>query len=219
MANYRRRKAQRSWGGQFDNDLVSPEKSMKLVWEAVSVRGMDFVDVARVVGTTRSTVADIYYSRRKRVTREMEQRIVVALSSQALGRRPKPHDTLETEPYRWMMYGLHAQGWRQQDLQQILLAHGKTAGWVRWLAVKPLVRRRSIEDLKWLVHHVGDKRGPSKSNRALMQTLGHFPLIHYTEEGDLIESSLLPEQRAALRRIQSKHGRKSSGGHGPRPHP
>lgn len=219
MQGYRRRKAEARWGKEHPTDMVSPEVGAKLIWHAVSVEGMTFVDVMHATGVWKETVAKIYYQKVSHIQRRTHDKLVAGLDREDLMATRGPESLIDARKYNWVIGCLHAQGWRQDDLTQLLREAGFEFNVRHHTRHRFMIKKRNAEAIEWLMNTVQDKKGPSLQTRTRTQNQGIFPLIHYTEDGELIESSLLPEQRAILKRVQSKHGDPSSGnyGHGPRP--
>lgn len=214
MARYRKNTALRQWGHQLPSDLVDQETAVKLVWEATSVRGLNFMDIVRLTGVSKKTIEDIYHQRtaRGKITRRTHDRIVKGLAREIrLDLHEGKSDTslVDLDQYRWILYGLYAQGWTGDHLVQILKKAGRPHGWMIHHYEKTQIRLGNVKHLLWLAELIGDRQGPSRENKTRMRNRGHFPLIHYTETGRLIESSLTPEQKAAYRRVQSEHGEAS----------
>lgn len=216
MRNWRRRKAEKSWGAQLLTDRVSPEQSEKAIWSARQDLGLTFAEIGRACGISKQSVEDIYYQRRKWVTRRTEESVLAAYGPEAVLQRVfDPRQRIPWDDHKWKIYGLMAQGWTSKNLAQILAADGRSAGWVQHLSDRTYVYHSTLEHVDWLVELIGDRRGPSRGNPSRIKKLGYFPLIHYTEDGELIRESLTKEQRAG--RVRSKHGKPSSSRHGPGP--
>lgn len=204
MKKYRRRIAMREWGNSFPTDLVSPETACKLIWDAVSVRGMSFREVARLCGIDRQTVSEIFHQKRDRILKDTEEIIIRNLDKDHVPRAFDGGSLVDAHPYHHVILGLHAQGWREMDMLAMLRQHGFNTGFFRHSKERPLILYRNAKAITWLKEKIGDRRGPSRQTAKTMEKRGIFPLIHYTEDGQLIVDSLLPEQRAALRRSQRR---------------
>jgi hypothetical protein len=216
METYRKREAARVYGKTYDIDLINPEETCKLIWDAWAVRGLTFVQMAAMTGIQKDTLRAIYHQRRRRITRATHEKIVKGLAEPR--RAMKPTTLVDADPHRWKISCLLAQGWRQKDLEKILGDNGKPTGWLRNVPDTVQFTYRTVKLIDWLVNVIGDRHGPSRSTANRMLRLGFFPLIHYTENGQLIVSSLTPEQLELYKRVQSIHGESSGRGNGPRPH-
>jgi hypothetical protein len=213
MRQLRRRNAARQYGVTYDSDRLDPEIAVKLIWEASSVRGLTYIQIAEKCGIARATVSDLYHQRRPYVLRGTQDKIVAGLSDDRPPRYTKGQKVLKDD-FSWMVRSLQAQGWRREDLIQMLKDAGRPRGFFRHYDTVPLLTRQSAKQILWLAETIGDRRGPSSLTAKRMLARGFFPLIHYTENGELIESSLTPDQKAMLRRVQSSHGKSASSGDG-----
>lgn len=219
QAHYRRNKAEREWGVLKPRDRISPEASEKALWSARHDIGLTLNEIARGTGLSKRSVHEIYRGQRKYVERATEEKILAAYGPNAVVKRKLTgREPVSWDGEKWKIYALFAQGWTQATLRNILKDAGRQHGFIDHLSGdREHIEIQSFKQIDWLVETVGDRRGPSKINPTHYQRLGIFPLIHYTENGELIRESLTKEQRA--RRVRSKHGKPSSRrhGHGPRP--
>lgn len=190
MSDYRRRKAEKKWGATHDSDLMSPERCEKLIWDAYSVRGMTLAEITRVCGINKQTTSAIFNQQREHVTREIHDRIVAGLERGYTMRHREPTTLVDAYKYTWMIWCLHAQGWRETDLMEMLRAGGRNSGFIRHAKNNPQIQWRNAQSILWLAEKIGDRHGPSKQTAAMMRKRGIYPLIHYTEDGELIESSI-----------------------------
>lgn len=213
MRQWRRRKAARAYGYQYSTDRIDPEEATKLIWEASAVRGLAHWQIAEICGIARQTVSDIYHQKRPYIERVTHDKIVASLTGDIRTPRTAGQKVLK-DHYSWMIRCLQAQGWRRTDLIQMLKDNGRPRGFFRHYDTVPLLTRQSAKQIVWLAETIGDRRGPSSITAMRMQKRGYFPLIHYTENGEIIESSLTPDQKACFRRVQSTHGESSSGDYG-----
>lgn len=198
----RRRKVAQQWGEFAPSTRVSPAKSRQLLRHAVDKQGLTLTEVARLLGNHRSSLAHIYHGRAKFVALGTEQaleRVIHINSPTPVFRAPGPYELVPNKDWYWMYRGLIAQGWRKKDLRQILDSAGRNSSWLLKVSNSQILYSSYLE-LKWLVELIGDKRGPYPTNTAVMMKLyGHFPLIHYSEEGKLLRDSLTREQKAHVR--------------------
>jgi hypothetical protein len=213
MKQWRRRKAARAFDVEFPTDRIDPETAVKLIWDASSVRGLTYVQISQKCGISRATVSDLYHQRRPYIERATHDKIVAGLSDERPPRYTKGQKVLKSD-FAWMVRCLQAQGWRREDLIQMLKDAGRPRGFFRHYDTVPLLTRQSAKQIVWLAETIGDRRGPSSQTAKRMQARGFFPLIHYTENGELIESSLTPDQKVLRRRVQSSHGESASSGDG-----
>lgn len=109
------------------------------------------------------------------------------------------------EEWDWLWKGLLAQGWDRRSLRELLEGDGRSAEFLTNMARKTGMVRSSYENLVWLVKTVGDKRGPSTRNANWMLREGHYPLIHYTEDGKLLVNSITAEQAKLRSRLLREH--------------
>lgn len=199
---YRLNSAKRRWGVDVPTTRVDPGPACKAVWDASSVRGLTLNEIARVTGVVSQTVQDIYHQRRSWITREVEEKILSKYGpdAQYTERAMAPNQLVDLQEHTWKLHGLFAQGWTITLLKERLKEEGLSHGWLSCHTTQSLqFRYESLQALDWLVEVIGDRHGPSKVNKQRMTRRGHFPLIHYTDEGKLIRASLTQEQRAAGR--------------------
>lgn len=202
MSNWRRRKAERVWGKSHPSDLVSPERCEKLIWDAYSVKGMTIADISRITTLKKQTISSLFHGDRKYVTRATEEKIAGALDRDHVTRVHEPMTLVDAAPHKWILYALHAQGWRERDIELILKRNGKHTGFVRHVKDgRGQIQWRTAQALQWLAEYIGDRKGPSRQTAAAMRKRGYFPLIHYSETGNLLVSSLTPEQRQFIQRL------------------
>jgi hypothetical protein len=202
MQDYRRRNAEKSWGKEFSTDLVSPEVATKLLWNAYTVQGMTFSEISRLTGINLGSVKTIFYQKHEYITRATEKKILDNLSAGTTPRRRKmaTRQRVDSHKYVWVVYCLFAQGWTNDALDEFLRDHGQldTSCFVRYATRGHLMYYETAQKILWLRDNVGDKQGPSTLNKKRMKARGIFPLIHYTDDGELLVDSLLPEQRRIL---------------------
>lgn len=216
MQTYRRNQAMRSWGHQLPTDRVPIEDTYKLIWEAHNDRDLSFAQISRLCDVNRETVRFIYSGKRVQdfITREVADKIALGLAGVSRGTDKGKIDTslVDVQKHAWKIYGLFAQGWTAKMLCEILAKNGRPAGWVHHFYERRNIEVRTVKQLDWLVEVIGDRHGPSLENKRRMERRGFFPLIHYSEGGQLLVRSLTPPQKAAYRRLQSKHGGRPPGG-------
>lgn len=213
MDKYRKREAARAHGHTYEIDLVNPEEACKLIWDAWSVRGLTFRQIGIMCGLEKETIRFIYHQKSKRIKRITRDKIIKGLSP---GTRIVHDDgtLVDAAPHRWMLRCLVAQGWRFSDLEDILREHDRPCGWVRNLREAKQTHYSTTKQIRWLADYIGDRHGTSSQSASRMRQRGIFPLIHYTENGKLIVSSLTEDQKELYRRVQSSHGKSSSSGDG-----
>lgn len=216
----RRRGHERAWGKTFPTDRVDPGYAQKVVWDAHAVRGMTFVQIARVTGLNKKTIRNLYVAKQKYIERGVEDAIREKLDRDWIQLNRKPTELVDKTPYYDIFMRLLAQGWTTVALQNLLEEHTSyNTGFLDNMARRSsnfLIEWRNAQAVMWLADFIGDTEGPSRRTRIRMQNRGIFPMIHYNESGELIVDSLLPEQRAILKRLRSKHGngKSSSSGDG-----
>lgn len=221
-AAQRRKERQRDYlraqGHSFPEDKMDPTPVVEAVRKAYHERGLSFAQIAAVSDVSDNTIQNLYHADREWIARWRHDAILAALSEQRV--HMFDGSTVPTKDYRWKVQCLYAQGWTYDELYRLLRDNEHPAGWLRNLGSRKTILYRNAKAIDWLVKHIGDRKGSSLNNTGKMAYKGIFPLIHYTEEGRLLPSSLTPEQRRMLdehrarkrKRVQSKHGANSGGG-------
>lgn len=201
----RLRSAQRARGAIFESDRVDARPAV-LVLKAAQRRGMSASEITRVTKLDRSTIDRLLHSSRKKQNtcwRSTDIAIRTALADPE-NRAPVSRTHVSAKRSKQIIASLRAQGWSIAHLRDIIVNNSNHSPW----AIHKLSRdskeyvEKSTEDLVlWLANAIGDRIGPSSSTAKRAFNQGHFPNKHYDGVGDIIASSLSPEQRQQLRRV------------------
>lgn len=210
----RQRNYLRAQGHTFPEDQMDPAPVVKAVREAYAA-GLSFAQIAEMADVSDNTIQNLYHDSRKWIARWRHDAIIEACA----GRPAHMFDgtNVPVKQHRWKIQCLYAQGWTYDELYKMLRDNGFNAGWLRSFGDRKYIQYKNAQAIDWLVEKIGDRKGTSLNNAGKMMHKGIFPLIHYTEDGRLLTSSLTPKQRKALdehrarkrQRVQSKHGANS----------
>lgn len=103
-----------------------------------------------------------------------------------------------------MVKSLAAQGWTFGHQRDILYNNlGVNAGFIQSVCMSTNTNCYAGNEahIKWLVRAIGDASGPSARSMTIMKNRGVFPTKHYNLKGDLIVSTLSPQQKQFIKRV------------------
>ncbi len=198
----RHRAELRARGVEFPGDLLPAGETRSLLKRAMK-RGLTQTEITRLTGVTRPTLWRILngHPTVRRSTANTLHRVLVDDEN----RHIRPGTRVPTVRPRHIIRCLEAQGWSLDHLEEIIENNLGVSG---SCIDSPLRQDRktitavNAKKIDWLYENIGDRVGPSKSLITKMMNRGFFPSKHYNANGEILVSTLSPEQRDALARVR-----------------
>lgn len=211
----RRRKRQRlnsikrQRGAIFPYDMVSGKEAATLVQTAVRRYGYTAREVGRITGTGSPTIQKLLRSSLRdehavTVTYRVHQNVVKGLTD-CDERNLLPGSLVPIKRSQQLVRSMCAQGWSQQHQLEIIEKNLGQSGYCILHVMRSGTSRitKEVEDrIVWLSQAIGERVGPSQILITKYKNWGYFPLKHYSVKGDLIVTTLSPEQRAIHERLR-----------------
>lgn len=201
------RKIERDRGAQFPTDMV-PREPARVILMRLSKLGYSQNELVRLTGCNAKTFTRIRHRRGSTfVYRKVYDALVAVYNEDQ--RSFEPNTEIPAKKSRQIIKSLAAQGWTYDHQMEILRNNRDiNAGFLK-VTVRnrtKYIRAINAQHIQWLGKTLGEQLGPSESGRVHMRARGFFSQKHYSMKGDLIVSTLTPEQREFYKSVQSSHG-------------